>query len=333
MQRGLIVLHDQQVGGVLGGDQPVGMLALAVERVGSDHGVGEVQAVQQRPELGDLIGLAVHFGPGEDTAAGVVHHGEQVDLRVAVVAAAAQGLAIDRDRPARRAGCRWRPRCRRGWLLAGQPSADGAVQGVGVDAGQHAVHCRLGGWLPGAGPRVAAGRERGQDLTGRVAGPLADGGQGPRAGQHRADRDAEHANQLVPSATPVAGSAIWARQPSRLRHWSGASAAGGASRWVAVGMGDDERAGTAVRTGHGLGYLHDRGEPCPLHIYPDPTTRPSPTRQARTIPRPWRHPLVSMKRLAPSASAWIIHLWRTEPTYGGAGRGQCCASRPYPPRP
>jgi hypothetical protein len=32
MQPGLIVLHDQQVGGVLGGDQPVGMLALAVER-------------------------------------------------------------------------------------------------------------------------------------------------------------------------------------------------------------------------------------------------------------------------------------------------------------
>ena len=35
-----------------------------------------------------------------------------------------------------------------------------------------------------------------------------------------------------------------------------------------------------------------------------------------------------MKRPAPSASAWIIHPWRTEPTYGGAGRGQCCASRP-----
>src|SRR5215211_7342502 len=29
--------------------------------------------------------------------------------------------------------------------------------------------------------------------------------------------------------------------------------------------------------------------------------------------------LVSMKRPAPSASAWIIHPWRTEPTYGGAG--------------
>jgi hypothetical protein len=45
-----------------------------------DHGVGEVQAVQQRPELGDLVGLAVHFGLGEDAVAGVVHQGEQVDL-------------------------------------------------------------------------------------------------------------------------------------------------------------------------------------------------------------------------------------------------------------
>ena len=37
MQRWLIVLHDQQVGGVLVGDQPVGMFALGVERVGGDH--------------------------------------------------------------------------------------------------------------------------------------------------------------------------------------------------------------------------------------------------------------------------------------------------------
>ncbi len=33
-------------------------------------------------------------------------------------------------------------------------------------------------------------------------------------------------------------------------------------------MGDDEQAGTAVRTGHGLGYPHDRWEPCLLHVYP-----------------------------------------------------------------
>jgi hypothetical protein len=35
---------------------------------------------------------------GQDRAGGVVHHGEQVDLLLAVVAAAAEGLAVDGDR-------------------------------------------------------------------------------------------------------------------------------------------------------------------------------------------------------------------------------------------
>jgi hypothetical protein len=204
VQRGLIVLHDQQVGGVLGGGQPVGVRALGVERVGGDHGVGQVQAVQQRPELGDLVGRVVHPGLGEDAVAGVVHHGEQVDLRVAVVAAAAQGLArrwrpsgaaggvpvaaevpvrMAAGRPAKR---RWRDRERRG--------RRGPTRGARSPR-RVAARCRSG---------VAAGPERGQVLAGRVAGPLADRAQGSGAGQHRADRDGEHADQL-PSATPVAG--------------------------------------------------------------------------------------------------------------------------------
>jgi len=36
---------------MLAGNQAVGMLAWAVERTGSDHGDGQVRAVQQRPEL------------------------------------------------------------------------------------------------------------------------------------------------------------------------------------------------------------------------------------------------------------------------------------------
>jgi hypothetical protein len=39
-------------------------------------------------------------------------------------------------------------------------------------------------------------------------------------------------------------------------------------------MGDDEQAGTAVRTGHGLGYPHDRGEPC-LPAHPPGSLTPS----------------------------------------------------------
>jgi hypothetical protein len=99
--------------------------------LGGDQGVGEVQPLQQRPEPGDLACGGLHVGLGEDRAAGVVHHGEQVDRRPGVVAAAAQSLAVHRDRPTR-VGRRRRPGR---WLLAGQPGADGAVQGVGVDAG------------------------------------------------------------------------------------------------------------------------------------------------------------------------------------------------------
>jgi hypothetical protein len=109
LQRGLVGLDDQQVGGVLVGDQPLGVLPLGVQRVGGDHGAGQVQAVQQRPEPGDLVGGVVHVGLGQDGMAGVVHRGEQVHRWAGVVAAAAQGLAVDRDRPPRRAGRRRRP--------------------------------------------------------------------------------------------------------------------------------------------------------------------------------------------------------------------------------
>jgi hypothetical protein len=89
VQGWLVGLDDQQVGGVLLGDQPVSMSVLGVERVGGDDGVGQVQVVQQRPELGDLVGRVVHLGLCQDRAGGVVHRRQQVHLPVAVVAAAA----------------------------------------------------------------------------------------------------------------------------------------------------------------------------------------------------------------------------------------------------
>ena len=91
------------------------------------------------------------------------------------------------------------------WLLAGQPCADGAVQGVGVDAGQHAAHGGLAWWPEGAGPRVAADPECGQHLAGGVAGPLADRGKRSGPGQHRGHRHGQHRGQGVASAAPVAG--------------------------------------------------------------------------------------------------------------------------------
>jgi hypothetical protein len=66
VQGGLVGLHQQQVVGVLVGDQPVGVFALGVEGVGGDDGVGEVQTLQQRPEPSDLVGGVVHVGLGQD---------------------------------------------------------------------------------------------------------------------------------------------------------------------------------------------------------------------------------------------------------------------------
>ena len=197
VEGGLVGLDDQQVGGVLVGDQPVGVLALGVHGVGGDHGAGEVHAVQQRLEPGDLVGGGVHLGLGQDRVAGVVHRREQVHRQPGVMAAAAQGLAVDRDRP---------PPRRPGWgsLLVGQPAADDQVQRVRVDAGQHPARGRLAGWPPDPAQRVAAHPKRGQDRRGRVGGPLADRGQGPGAGQHRGDRHGQHHAQRMPSATPLA---------------------------------------------------------------------------------------------------------------------------------
>ncbi len=53
---------------MLVGDQPVGMPALGVERVGGDHSAGKVQTVQQRPEPGDLVGGGVDVGLRQDRA-------------------------------------------------------------------------------------------------------------------------------------------------------------------------------------------------------------------------------------------------------------------------
>jgi hypothetical protein len=85
-----------------------------------------------------------------------------------------------------------------------QPPADHLVQHLGVDAGQHAAHGRLGGWPEGAGQRVAARPERGQDRPRRIGGPFADRGQGSGAGQHRGDRHGQHRAQRMLSAASLA---------------------------------------------------------------------------------------------------------------------------------
>jgi hypothetical protein len=61
---------------VLGGDQPLGVLALGVERVGGDDPPGQVQPLRQRPEPRDLVGGVVDVGLAQDRTGGVVHRRE-----------------------------------------------------------------------------------------------------------------------------------------------------------------------------------------------------------------------------------------------------------------
>src|SRR4030095_10384419 len=64
---------------------------------------------------------------------------------------------------------------------------------------------------------------------------------------------------------------------------------------MAAGMGDDDGAGTAVRSGHGLRYPHDRRAPCLPYVQPGPRSPTSPTGQTRTMTRPC---LVGMRELS-----------------------------------
>jgi hypothetical protein len=86
------------------------------------------------------------------------------------------------------------------------------------------------------------------------------------------------------------GSGNWARSASRLRHWSLASAAG-ATAWAAAGIGDDEQAGKAVRSGHGIRHPHDRWWPCLLDSN-SALARSSQARQVCTLPEPCPPPAV-----------------------------------------
>jgi hypothetical protein len=93
----------------------------------------------------------------------------------------------------------------------------------------------------------------GQDRPGRVRGPLADRGQGPGPGQYGGHRRGQHCAQRVPPAASLSGVGELGEVIEQILEWSGASAAGTASRWKTAATGDagqaGRQAGTAVRSG------------------------------------------------------------------------------------
>jgi hypothetical protein len=96
VQARLVALDHQDVVRFLAGDEVVGVVALGLQRVCGDHRAGQVQRVEQRRELGDLVGLAVHGPLREDGPGLLVDGGQQVrGLAIAgAVPGSAQGLAV-----------------------------------------------------------------------------------------------------------------------------------------------------------------------------------------------------------------------------------------------
>ncbi len=84
------------------------MPALGVQRIGGDHVPGQVQGFQQRGELGDLVGLAVHIDLAEDGAGLVVQDRHQV--RGLSVSAGAAPLSRQNRKP-------WRSEAEPRWIV------------------------------------------------------------------------------------------------------------------------------------------------------------------------------------------------------------------------
>jgi hypothetical protein len=184
VQAGLVLLDHQDVMRLLAGDQELGVLALSMQRISGNDDAIQVQLLQQRRELGDLVGLAVHPHLCEHRAGFLVSDCEQVHgLPVAGgVPGAAHRLAIHRHRLA--PGARPAP----GLQPGSQPRPDCRIEGSSIDCFQNPPDGGLAGRLEPAGQPILADPQRSQDRRRRIRDPLADCGQRLRPGQHRRDR-------------------------------------------------------------------------------------------------------------------------------------------------
>jgi len=135
--------------------------ASGVQGVGGDDRAGQVDGVQQWPEGGDLVAIVGDLPLGEHMT-GVVHRGKQRDVRGRGGARAAQGLAVDGDRP--------QPGGHSGSGAGGEERSDCPVQGVAIEMDEEAAQ----------GVGVGNAHRAGQRVDGEAESP---------AGPHRGVRD------------------------------------------------------------------------------------------------------------------------------------------------
>ena len=88
VQAGLVALDDQQVLSAAPG-QVGGMVTLGVQGIGGDDRAGDVNAVQQRGEQGDLIGLGAHLHLPQHHAVRMIEGRQQVAAVLLAMAGAA----------------------------------------------------------------------------------------------------------------------------------------------------------------------------------------------------------------------------------------------------
>ena len=82
------MLDDQQVVRAAPG-QVIGVGTLGVQGVRGHDGALDLDAVQQRGEHRDLVGLRAHLGLAQDHAVGLIESGQQVAVALAAVGGAA----------------------------------------------------------------------------------------------------------------------------------------------------------------------------------------------------------------------------------------------------
>lgn len=116
---------------------------LGVRGVPGDHHTGQIHTIQQRRDLGDLVGVGGDPYLRDHDRLGVRQRGEQPDLTTLDTgpAAVADGLAVhrDRDQRARRLALPLSDD-RRGHRLRTQPRADPLIGGVSIDVVRDPTH-------------------------------------------------------------------------------------------------------------------------------------------------------------------------------------------------
>ncbi len=182
-QAGLVVLdRGENVVGALAGQVP-GCLPLRMQCVQGDYGTVQVHGVQQRLDLGDLIGLVAHLPLGDDRP-GAGHGSEQVHRPPVGLDGAAQRLAVHRHR--------------RRDIAGGQPGGQPLIERASVRAGQRPADRRLTRHHPRAAARVGPYAQAVQRGLGRGGCPLGDRDQRLRPGRYRGAGQAQDRGQAVP---------------------------------------------------------------------------------------------------------------------------------------